>query len=30
MKRARQVSFDTQGDDFMRVPSDIKKTTINR
>ena len=30
MKWARQINFDTQGDVYVRVPSDLKKTIINR
>ncbi len=30
MKRARQNNFDTQRDVYVRIPSDLKKTIINR
>lgn len=29
MKRVRQISFDTQGDVYVRVQSDNLKKTIN-
>jgi hypothetical protein len=30
MKRARQINSDTQGDVYVRVPSDNKKTIGNK
>jgi len=30
MKRAQQINFNTQGDVYVRVPSDFKKTIIYR
>jgi hypothetical protein len=29
MKRARQINLDTQGNVYVRVPCDLKKTIIN-
>ena len=30
MKRARQINIDTQGDIYLRVPSDNQNKIINR
>lgn len=30
MKRALQINLDTLGNVYVRVPSDLKKTIINR